>query len=202
MSADPAMFDRAAIRERENPSELLRRYFAAAGWQAIGYVLVALGVLVLVIGWFGVSREGIVAKQLPYLVSGGIGGSFMLGIGALLLITHELRLDNRRLEAVEATLEELRDALLLPDDVTVATIAANGSQPVGRDEPVVAPSTNGQAAPAPGPYVIVAGGSRFHDPGCSATTGKAVTGIGLDDARSRGLQPCRLCEPVAADADA
>jgi hypothetical protein len=201
MSADPAMFDRAAIHERENPSELLRRYFAAAGGQALGYVLVVLGVLVLVVGWFGVSREGIVAKQLPYLVSGGIGGSFMLGIGALLLITHELRLDNRRLEAVEATLEELRDALLLPDDVTVATLATNGHDPVAF-EPALVPSANGNGTgtTSAAPYVIVSGGSRFHDPGCSATTGKSVTGIDLAEAHARGLQPCRLCEPIAAEA--
>ena len=36
----------------------------------LGYVLVAIGLICLLIGWYGVAGESIVAKQLPYIAIG------------------------------------------------------------------------------------------------------------------------------------
>lgn len=181
MSTDRDALDREALREAEAPGELLRRYLAAGGGQALAFVLLGAGVLMLIVGWFGVSREVIVSKQIPYLVSGGLGGAFLLGVAGLLLVTHELRLDNRRLAAVEMLMEELRDALLLNDDATVVAPA---------------PATNGSH----GKFAVVAGGSRYHLPTCSAAAGKELTYVGAESLRKQGLQPCRLCAPEAATA--
>ena len=50
-----------------------------------GWILIGFGALVMLIGYFGVSRESIPAKQIPYLVSGGIGGVFLAVLGAYFL---------------------------------------------------------------------------------------------------------------------
>jgi len=81
-------------------------------WRAvIGWTAIALGALALVIGWFGVSGETLVAKQLPYLISGGIGGVGFLGAGIGLLIAEDLRAERARLGRLEAEMLELRDLL-------------------------------------------------------------------------------------------
>ena len=63
-------------------------------------VLVA-GILALSIGWAGISDEVFAARQLPYLLSGGIGGLFLLGIGATLWLSADLRDDWHQLRRIE-----------------------------------------------------------------------------------------------------
>jgi membrane-bound ClpP family serine protease len=162
---------RRAIRDWESPGRLLRRYVEAAGIQVFGAMLCVAGFVALVIGWWKISKESIVALQIPYLVSGGIGGALLLGMGGVLLLTHDLRLDNRRLEAVEEALNDLRAALL---------------EEAARE---VAP------APTTG-FVQVAGGTRFHRADCSAAAGKTVTV--LDEQAVAGMVPCRLCSPAVS----
>jgi hypothetical protein len=160
-------------RDWESPGRLLRRYVEAAGIQAFGAMLCVAGFVALVIGWWRVSKESIVALQIPYLVSGGIGGALLLGMGGVLLLTHDLRLDNRRLEAVEEALHDLRAAML---------------EEAARD---VAPTPTTA-------FVRVAGGTRVHRADCSAAAGKAVTV--LDEQAVAGMVPCRLCSPALAPA--
>lgn len=80
------------------------------GWRTIAaWTAIGLGALVLLIGWIGVSGETLVAKQLPYLISGGIGGLGFLGAGVGLLIAQDLRAERDRLGRLEAELLEVRD---------------------------------------------------------------------------------------------
>ena len=162
---------RRELRDWESPGRLLRRYLEAAGVQTFGALLCVAGFVVLVIGWWKISKESIVALQIPYLVSGGIGGALLLGMGGVLLLAHDLRLDNRRLEAIEEAIDDLRDALLVEAarDTTSMT----------------------SAAPAPMTFVQVAGGVRYHRADCRAVAGKDVTV--LDEAAVAGMTPCRLC---------
>src|SRR5438270_7443780 len=118
------------LRDWESPGRLLRRYLSMAGMQVIGVALCVIGFVVVGYGWWRISKESIVALQMPYLISAGIGGALMLGLGGVLLVAHDLRLDQRRLEVIEATLGELRDAFLADDGgdatapITVAASAA------------------------------------------------------------------------------
>ena len=175
------------LRDWEAPGRLLRRYLEAAGMQTVGFVLCAIGFIVLTYGWWKISKESIVALQIPYLVSGGIGGALLLGMGGVLLLTHELRLDNRRLEAVEEALNELRDVLLLEAekgaDDTRADAARNGHGATAM-------------AAATADYLVVAGGTRYHSPTCAVTAGKDVDHIDAATIEDRGLQPCKLCSPA------
>jgi hypothetical protein len=62
------------------------------------------GAIALLIGYFGVSDTLDPAKQLPYLISGGIGGLFLLGLAAALLFSADLG-------ATRADIAQLRDAV-------------------------------------------------------------------------------------------
>jgi hypothetical protein len=70
-----------------------------AAWVAVG-----VGALVLLLGWLGVSRTAFPAEQIPYIVSAGIGGIFLLGLGALLWISADLRDEWRKLDRIEDAL--------------------------------------------------------------------------------------------------
>ena len=87
-------------------NELKRRWRTIAGW-----ALSVLGAVLLIAGWLGLSAETIVAKQLPYLISGGVGGLAAIGAGVGLLVAEDLRADRTRIGRVEAELLEVRDLL-------------------------------------------------------------------------------------------
>ena len=76
-----------------------------AEWdRVLGFTLIALGAILLVIGYLGVSDSPYVAEQLSYIASGGLGGLFLLGAGATLLILADLHDEWRKLDRVEAIL--------------------------------------------------------------------------------------------------
>jgi hypothetical protein len=62
------------------------------------------GAIAIFVGYLGVSDTLDPAKQLPYLVSGGVGGLFLLGVAAALLFSADLG-------ATRADIAELRDAV-------------------------------------------------------------------------------------------
>ena len=81
--------------------------FVVAQWdRVLAWVAVALGLLLLLIGWLGVSDTGYVFEQLPYVVSGGIGGLFLLGLGAMLWLSADLRDEWRKLDSLELALRD------------------------------------------------------------------------------------------------
>lgn len=73
--------------------------------------LFVLGGLAVVLGWVGASKQALTALQLPYAISGGIGGLFLLGLGAVFWISADLRDEWRKLDAIERRNAEQRDAI-------------------------------------------------------------------------------------------
>lgn len=66
-----------------------------------GFLLIAAGVVVAVVGYLGVSNETVVAFQLPYFASAGVGALMLLGGGSALLITAQMERDSARLDRLE-----------------------------------------------------------------------------------------------------
>jgi hypothetical protein len=89
-----------------NTQDLKGRWRTVAAWVAI-----AAGALSIFGGWFAVSGETLAAKQLPYLISGGIGGLALVAAGVGLLIADDLRAERARSGRLEAEMLEVRDLL-------------------------------------------------------------------------------------------
>jgi hypothetical protein len=107
-----------------------------AQWDRVLAVLVTLaGVIVLIVGWFGVSGAEVVVKQLPYLASEGVSGIVLVAVGSVLWVSADLRDQWRELRLVRTTLQELAgSARVLPglppipsaaDDLVIAGSAAH-----------------------------------------------------------------------------
>ncbi|MHB8513348.1 MAG: hypothetical protein ACYDCC_14385 [Actinomycetota bacterium] len=81
----------------------------AGGRLLLGWSFVIAGLVLLIVGWFGVSGHAIVAVQLPYFISGGIGGLFCGIIGVGLLVSDDVRRDRARIGRLEAAVLEIRE---------------------------------------------------------------------------------------------
>jgi hypothetical protein len=80
--------------------------YVRAQWDRSGAVAaVVFGLVALFLGWLGSSDTGYVAAQMPYIVSGGLLGLFLLGVGAVLWLSADLRDEWRQLRVLG---EELR----------------------------------------------------------------------------------------------
>ena len=65
------------------------------------------GALAVFVGWLGVSGTLDPGHQIPYLVSGGVGGLFLLGLAAALLFSADLGAARQEARAQRAEIERL-----------------------------------------------------------------------------------------------
>jgi hypothetical protein len=170
----------------EPDPRVLWRWVGDAVRPWLGWILIGFGALLMLLGYLGVSREALPAKQIPYLVSGGIGGIFLAVLGAYFLGTQELRSDSGRLDRLEAMVQELHQALLRRPDAPDLTAMA---------EAVSANGSGTAAAPARR-VVVVEGGELFHRAGCALVEGKDTSEVTPTAARKQGLRPCPACAPA------
>ena len=100
--------------------------------RSAGIVFSVIGVIALIKGWMGVRGTPVLAEQTRYIVSGGIGAIVLLGLGATLWISADLRDEWRKLDRIE---ESLGDGVLrwagngsaeTVVDVTLAQTVHNG----------------------------------------------------------------------------
>jgi hypothetical protein len=154
-----------------------------------GWILVGLGFVALLIGYLGISREALVAKQLPYLISGGIGGLALVGFGAMLVGTEDLKRTQERIDQLEDLVADLHEVLLTRPDAPA--ISSNGESA----------GQHGAEAGAATQVTLMAlpSGQSYHRADCSMIEGKRdAKAITASAARRQGLKPCRLCEPQTA----
>jgi hypothetical protein len=158
-----------------------------AEWdRVVGFTLIALGAILLVIGYLGVSDSPYVAEQLSYIASGGLGGLFLLGAGATLLILADLHDEWRKLDRVEAILS---GQIPFPTQVqSNGQAAAPAAAPAPTPAPleVVAAPVSTSAASAPALMLNGTHNSMQADPGPAGPTAAAILrkerfslGIGL-----------------------
>ena len=84
--------------------ELLK--WARTQWdRTVALAAFAVGVVVLILGYVGVSATREAGEQIPYVVSGGIVGLFCLGLGATFWLSADLRDEWRKLHEIHADLK-------------------------------------------------------------------------------------------------
>lgn len=88
-------------------------------WDRVCAVIAfAAGAVLLVLGWVGVSGVVYPAEQIPYVISAGFGGLFLLGIGGTLWHSADLRDQWRTLDRIERHLEDAEGNVVAPDSLT------------------------------------------------------------------------------------
>lgn len=189
---DNAMVPAGARPEETPDPALFWRWVGGATRPLIGWGLGTVGIIVIIIGWYGVSGQALVAKQLPYLISGGLGGVALVGIGAALIGTERLRQDARRIARLEEMVEDLTAVLIAHPDAD-----APAAQEVG---PAVARTAayalSGQDTGNHRPVALPTG-STYHDPDCSMVRGKeGVSTVTSRAVAQRELTACRICQPA------
>lgn len=138
----------------------------------LGWAAAILGVLALVIAWIGAADEVFVSRQIPYLISGGLGGLGLIVLGGVLLSTHDLYRYAERLDRMERKVDDIHRVLVEAWDLA----------PVG-----------GEAAAAE--LVALPRGTTYHRQGCAAVQGRDAAPIDVSSAVSSGLVACKLCSP-------
>jgi hypothetical protein len=155
-----------------------RREFWLWVWSAIrpvlGWVLAALGALALFLGWYGVSGESLTAKQLPYLVSGGLTGIALVIVASAFLATEDVRRQLSQVDDLRRKVDDLY-ALFVED---------------------LAGSVQTTSAAAADAVLALPVGTSYHRPECNLVTGKAqAAAVDGRAVRARKLRPCRVCDP-------
>jgi hypothetical protein len=160
---------------------LFWRWVGESARPFVGWILVALGALAIFLGWYGVSGQSLTAKQLPYLVSGGLTGIALVVIGAVFLAADHLRRQVGRLDGIERKVDDLYSLLVLEPPPPNTAV----------DEVVPTEESTG--------FVALPNGSTFHRPTCALVAGKPDL-ITVDAATIAAdhLEPCPVCDPSPA----
>jgi hypothetical protein len=149
-----------------------------------GAVLLPLGLIVIVLGWYGAAHTPYEYDQISYLVSGGMLGLGLTFCGGFLYFgawLARIAADNRD------TAKRLSDTLLVLADVVSRSAAV--TEGAGRTGVGAAPVRDA------GAVLVVAGSGRtVHRSDCSLIAHRDDLVPAGGDAPD--LAPCRLCKPV------
>ena len=105
--------------------------------KALAATLTVAGLVAVLVGYLGVRDESHIELQLPYLISGGLGGLMLMGLGALVLIQYQMRVQARRFAEMTDTLDEWKEQAIAElrgflegaqIDVEVLTPTGNGKR--------------------------------------------------------------------------
>ena len=136
-----------------------------------GLILVAAaaaGFAILGLAWSEVAAKLYVSLQMPYVVSGAVGGVAVAGASLAILAVHvERRLSAEERAGMDGVIGVIGDAV----EVLPARIAAR------------------RAGPA-----LVRSGRTVHRPDCRMAAGRGLPRLARSD-RPAGLSPCGICTP-------
>ena len=139
----------------------------------LGGLLMPLGVLLILLGWLGVSHTPLPFEQNSYLISGGILGLALVIAGGFVYFgywqTVRIRESREQTRELTAAVDRLQ-----------ALLTATGAA--------------GEAALAD-TFVATANGTIYHRRDCTVVAGR--TDLRRVDPDRDGLAPCRICDPLA-----
>ena len=172
------------IRSRALAGRRLRTWLATSGTvlTLAAVILLPLGLMVILLGWYGAAHTPYLFEQVPYLISGGLAGLGLMLAGGLLYFGSWIARSSATAQASNdeliALLLDIREELASRPEVESA-----------------APPQRTRRRPANGSLVATATGSMLHRPDCSVVAGKSgLKKVGPDS----GLRPCGICDPLSA----
>lgn len=154
-----------APRPRGSANEFLRKNARALAAAALFIV----GVVLVILGWYGAAYTNIFTEQIPYLISGGLLGVALIVVAGFLASSASLERSN----------EDLRRDFSRAISTLSTGAASNG---------------NGMSAsPDGGKVFVVAGGHSYHEAGCPIVEGKDSSPLSIRKAIDSGYVTCKLC---------
>jgi hypothetical protein len=130
-----------------------------------GWILIMVGIILEVLGWYGISGESVVARQLPYLASGSIPGAALMIVGTVVAVA-------RSGTRTAGQVAELHSALL---------------------EPVV--TDDAESAPEPALMAMPDGTTFHRASCALVIGKAEAAEVTEDEITARALRPCPVCEP-------
>ena len=156
----------------------------------LGGIIAPLGIVIVLVGWYGAAHSPFLFQQVPYLISGLGLGLGLVFLGSFFYFAHwitELVKEGRTQSA--AMIE------------AIARLEETVKQQAGADRLAAASDGQGGASPngATAADLMATGkGTMAHRPDCVVVAGKPGTRrVSADE----GLLACKLCEPYAETAD-
>jgi hypothetical protein len=146
-----------------------------------GGILALLGIIAILIGWYGAANTGFDFEQTPYLISGGLLGLALCFLGGFVYFAYWVTRLVR-----ESRTQSDRAAELLDQIATTLNGAAVRNGGRSRRQPSNARRES---------FVATRSGTFFHRPDCAVVAGRDK--LRRVSAKTPGLEPCRICDPLA-----
>ena len=159
------------------------------GWQVLaGSVLIPLGVIFIMLGWYGAAHARVVQQQIPYMVSGSFVGLGCMIVGGLFFWGHWLY---RTYDQADLHHEETVRLL----ETIAAALVAGTPRADGRPTVSAEVSGTGGAGGGAGTYYATATGSVYHRADCVVIThhSEDLRVLGADAVAD--MRPCQICSP-------
>ena len=136
----------------------------------LALAFIALGLVVIGLGYNGAAGNLYPQAQTPYLLSGGFAGLAIVVFGSAFMVAQSAREDRQRLEGL---LLQLLDAQQAAGTATSVPSDVDG--------------------------LFAAGTASYHRPQCRLVDGREeVSYLTAAEAAARNLKPCRVCQPETA----
>ena len=168
-------------------ADRFRRLDLRNTWQvAAGAVLFPLGIVIVLLAWYGSAHSPYVQGQIPYLVSGSFIGLGLMVVGGLLYWAHWLYriYDQADLHQAE---QMIRDRRLIELLEGLLAGEGRGAPRAGSAPTLKVAETNG--------LVSTASGSNVHRPDCPIVARHRSGLRSLSAAEAKGRPACRICQP-------
>jgi hypothetical protein len=155
-------------------------------WQVLaGSILIPLGLVFILLGWYGAAHARVVQQQIPYMVSGSFIGLGCMVVGGLLYWGHWLyRLYDQNDLHHEEQLKALHEIARALGGGPVPASGASGSS-----------AETGPAAAEAGAYFATVYGTVYHRADCPVIAHHPADLRVLGAGGTAGLSACQICLP-------
>ena len=141
----------------------------------IGSIAAPLGLVLILLGWYGASHTPNLYEQIPYSISGGMLGLGLVFAGGFAYFAYWMT------QLVRATRRDTAETRAVLERIEYLLSGGHGAS-----------SLAAELVPAQA-YVATAKGTLYHRMDCASVAGKS--GLKKINAATTNLSRCRICNP-------